>query len=155
VLGSDTASVERFAAHLASEFPGIVILGYRNGYFDDEAARLAEARRIAQMKPDFVLVGMGAVRQEEFVLSLFAQGFEGAAATCGGFIHQTARSGRSYYPAWIDRFNLRFVYRMYDEPSLVRRYLLDYPRAFALILGDLCRKSPEGESAGAAMEKSR
>jgi N-acetylglucosaminyldiphosphoundecaprenol N-acetyl-beta-D-mannosaminyltransferase len=137
VIGSEQALVDAFVEHLHVEFPRLLVIGHRDGFFESPAQRAAVAGAIAAQKPDFVLVGMGAVLQEDFILALRAAGFDGAAATCGGFIHQTARAGRRYYPAWVDRLNLRFAYRMFDEPALVHRYLVDYPRAFVTILNDL------------------
>jgi len=155
VLGSDAGSIERFVQHLRDGYPSLRIAGYRNGFFAGDDERRAEARRIVALGPDFVLVGMGAVRQEEFVRMLFEEGFQGAAATCGGFIHQTARSGARYYPAWVDRFNLRFAYRMFDEPALVRRYAIDYPRAFMAIRRDLRALAKAGRpTSRSQMEKS-
>ena len=29
----------------------------------------------------------------------------------------------NYYPKWIDKYNLRFLYRMYKEPHTRMRYL--------------------------------
>ena len=29
-----------------------------------------------------------------------------------------------YYPAWVDRTNLRFVYRMWKEPHTRKRYVM-------------------------------
>ena len=46
----------------------------------------------------------------------------GVGFTCGGFIHQTANNEIEYYPLWIDRMNLRFVYRMYKE-TYRKRYV--------------------------------
>jgi N-acetylglucosaminyldiphosphoundecaprenol N-acetyl-beta-D-mannosaminyltransferase len=137
VVGSEATLVKAFVEHLHVEFPRLLVVGHREGFFESPAQRDDVAAAIAAQDPGFVLVGMGAVLQEEFVLALRAAGFSGAVATCGGFIHQTARGGRSYYPAWVDRLNLRFAYRMFDEPALVRRYFVDYPRAFATILKDL------------------
>jgi N-acetylglucosaminyldiphosphoundecaprenol N-acetyl-beta-D-mannosaminyltransferase len=38
-----------------------------------------------------------------------------------------AVEGAQYYPAWIDKWNLRFLYRIYMEPGrLWKRYLIDY-----------------------------
>ena len=48
---------------------------------------------------------------------------EGIGFTCGGFIHQTANNEIEYYPLWIDRMNLRFVYRMYKEKHTRKRYV--------------------------------
>jgi len=76
---------------------------------------------------------MGAVKQEEVANALVDFGFKGRIYTCGGFIHQTAMSGGKYYPWLVNKLQLRFAYRMFKEPTTVRRYLLDYPRAFLLL----------------------
>ncbi|MDB1069579.1 hypothetical protein PL690_21470, partial [Phocaeicola vulgatus] len=42
---------------------------------------------------------------------------------CGIKVHQTANNEIEYYPLWIDRMNLRFVYRMYKEKHTRKRYV--------------------------------
>ena len=83
----------------------------------------AEAKHITQVNPDFLIVGMGALMQERFLLKVRNAGFQGIGFTCGGFIHQTANNEIEYYPLWIDRMNLRFVYRMYKEKHTRKRYV--------------------------------
>lgn len=73
-----------------------------------------------------VICGMGAPHQERFLVELVRRGWTGVGFTCGGFFDQLL-SGERYYPDWIDRMNLRFLYRLYREPRrLWRRYLVDY-----------------------------
>ena len=79
---------------------------------------------------------MGTPKQEEFLLDLSQAGWKGTGYTCGGFLHQTAQNIK-YYPKWIDLFNLRAIYRIYDEPRLIKRYMLEYPIALIYILSDL------------------
>ena len=81
---------------------------------------------------------MGTPLQEQFLLSLQASGWSGKGYTCGGFLHQTA-SQINYYPYWINRLGLRAFYRMYDEPKLVKRYFIDYPKAIVIIFYDLIK----------------
>ena len=50
-------------------------------------------------------------------------GYQGIGFTCGGFVHQTAMNRMHYYPDWVDKMNLRFVYRMYKEKHTRTRYL--------------------------------
>mgnify|MGYP000060826451 CR=1 FL=1 len=50
-------------------------------------------------------------------------GYQGIGFTCGGFVHQTAMNRMHYYPNWVDKMNLRFVYRMYKEKHTRTRYL--------------------------------
>ena len=93
------------------------------GYFVSEQEMDAEAKHITQVNPDFLIVGMGALMQERFLLKVRNAGFQGIGFTCGGFIHQTANNEIEYYPLWIDRMNLRFVYRMYKEKHTRKRYV--------------------------------
>lgn len=132
VLGSDEVSNSKFCNKISSMFPGIA-LGGRSGYFDSKEAISDYLETLANGEYDFIVIGMGAVKQEEVAIALMDAGYKGRVYTCGGFIHQTAMSDGEYYPWWVDKFNLRFAYRMIKEPSTVRRYLIDYPRAFALL----------------------
>lgn len=132
ILGSDQDSNDKFLAKITDMFPGISVEG-RSGYFVDEEDLSNFLAPLSTSDYDFIVIGMGAVKQETVATALNESGFKGRIYTCGGFIHQTAMSGGEYYPAWIDNYNLRFAYRMFKEPSTVRRYLVDYPRAFFLM----------------------
>ena len=124
IVASAQEQVERAVEIFRERYKGISIIGYRNGYFADEDEKGAEAQHIVELNPDFLIVGMGAIKQEEFLLKVKDAGYQGIGFTCGGFIHQTARNMIDYYPAWMDRMNLRFVYRMWKEPHTRKRYLM-------------------------------
>ena len=123
IVASAQEQVERAVEIFRERYMGINIIGYRNGYFADEDEKDVEAQHIVELNPDFLIIGMGAVKQEEFLLKVKDAGYQGIGFTCGGFIHQTARNMIDYYPAWMDRMNLRFVYRMWKEPHTRKRYL--------------------------------
>jgi len=133
ILGSDQASNDEFLSRIRDMFPGVKLNG-RSGYFTDDAERSALFETLAASSSDFIVIGMGAINQENAANALVELGYPGRVYTCGGFIHQTAMSGGEYYPSWVDRYNLRFAYRMLKEPSTVRRYLVDYPMAFGLFV---------------------
>jgi exopolysaccharide biosynthesis WecB/TagA/CpsF family protein len=84
---------------------------------------------IKELNPDIVVCGMGTPLQEQFLVDLQDTGWNGIGYTCGGFLHQTA-GDIQYYPKWVDKYNLRWVYRIYDEPVLFKRYFGDYPKFF-------------------------
>ena len=132
ILGSDQNSNNEFLEKITGMFPGINIDG-RLGYFDNSEELSNFLDSLARSKYDFIVIGMGAVKQEEAAIALVDYGYKGRIYTCGGFIHQTAIGGGKYYPSWIDKCNLRFAYRMFKEPSTIRRYLIDYPKAFVLL----------------------
>ena len=123
IVASAQEQVEKAVDIFRKRYKGITIMGYRNGYFADEEERETETRHIVELNPDFLIVGMGAIKQEQFLLKVKDAGYRGIGFTCGGFIHQTARNMIDYYPAWMDRMNLRFVYRMWKEPHTRKRYL--------------------------------
>ena len=123
-VASKQEEVEKAVAMFREKYPDANIMGYRNGYFANEQEMNEEAKHIAELSPDFLVVGMGAIKQEEFLLRVKAAGYRGIGFTCGGFIHQTAHSETEYYPDWVDRMNVRFIYRMYKEPHTRKRYLM-------------------------------
>ena len=75
---------------------------------------------VLKLNPDIVVCGMGTPTQELFLADLVKMGWEGNGFTCGGFFHQT-KSEINYYPNFIDRFHLRYFYRLYKEPYLIKR----------------------------------
>ena len=123
IVASKQDQVEKAVAIIKEMYHGINIVGYRNGYFSTGKEQEEEVCHISEVNPDFLIVGMGAIMQEKFLLKVKQAGFSGIGFTCGGFIHQTAKNEIDYYPAWVDKYNLRFLYRMYREPHTSKRYL--------------------------------
>lgn len=126
VIATRQDMLEKTVSIFASQYPNIVWKGCRNGYFATRTEMEDEARKIAESNPDFLIVGMGIKMQERFLLMCKKAGYKGIGFTCGGFIHQTAeQDGKvEYYPAWVDKYNLRFFYRMYKEPHTRKRYAI-------------------------------
>ena len=135
IVASKQEQVEKAVEIFRERYPKVMFAGYRNGYFASEDDMDGEAKHIAAVNPDFLIVGMGALMQEKFLLKVKKAGFQGVGFTCGGFIHQTSKNEIDYYPAWVDKTNLRFVYRMWKEPHTRKRYLkagLLFPTRFVL-----------------------
>ena len=124
IVASKQEQVEKAVEIFRKRYPKVRFAGYRNGYFSSEEEMDNEARHITELNPDFLIVGMGALMQETFLLKVKNVGYQGIGFTCGGFIHQTSRNEIDYYPAWVDKTNLRFVYRMWKEPHTRKRYVM-------------------------------
>ena len=122
IVATKQEMVEKAVKALQGNYPGLNICYFRNGYFSSDAEMNAETQKIVGMHPDILIVGMGIIKQEEFLLKVRDAGFQGIGYTCGGFIHQTAQDKVDYYPEWVDKHGLRFVYRMYKEPHTRKRY---------------------------------
>lgn len=124
VAASKQEQVEKAVEIFHERYPKVKFAGYRNGYFSSEEEMDKETKHITELSPDFLIVGMGALMQEKFLLKVRNAGYQGIGFTCGGFIHQTSKNEIDYYPAWVDKTNLRFVYRMWKEPHTRKRYLM-------------------------------
>ena len=124
IVASKREQVEKAVEIFHERYPKVKFAGYRNGYFASESEMDVEAKYIAKLNPDFLIVGMGALMQEKFLLKVKNAGYQGVGFTCGGFIHQTSKNEIDYYPAWVDKTNLRFVYRMWKEPHTRKRYVM-------------------------------
>ena len=124
IVASKREQVEKAVEIFHERYPKVKFAGYRNGYFANEDEMEQEVKHITELNPDFLIVGMGALMQEKFLLKAKNAGYQGIGFTCGGFIHQTSRNEIDYYPAWVDKTNLRFVYRMWKEPHTRKRYVM-------------------------------
>lgn len=123
LLGGEPGVAETAAGILARKFAGLEINHCFSGFGQDLDKAL---QCFAEKRTDIVICGMGAPLQEQFLLRLVNNGWCGIGFTCGGFLDQTSK-GTEYYPPWVDRLNLRFLYRLAKEPRrLWRRYLVDY-----------------------------
>ena len=122
-IGGKPGVVEKATSNIQQKFSGLNIVARFNGYEHDPDKALTF---FTENHTELVICGMGAPLQERFLLQLVADGWQGIGVTCGGFLDQTTKRVM-YYPAWIDRLDLRFLYRMVKEPHrLWRRYLVDY-----------------------------
>lgn len=136
-VGSKQEEIDDAIKQIKDNYPQLKIPRYRNGYFNGDE-REQELARLVEEAPDIVVVGMGTPLQEQFLIDLRSRGWKGTGFTCGGFLHQTAK-GIQYYPKWMDKLNLRWLYRIYDEPKLFKRYTVDYSKFVFLFLYDVAR----------------
>lgn len=134
-IGSTEDAINSFTKVISKDFPRLNIVGHRNGYFNNLNDKNKALKDVTFLKPDVVIVGMGTPYQEQFLVDLKENGWKGRGYTCGGFIHQTAK-GINYYPKFYDKYNLRWLYRIIDEPKLIKRYAILYPKAIILFLFD-------------------
>jgi N-acetylglucosaminyldiphosphoundecaprenol N-acetyl-beta-D-mannosaminyltransferase len=102
--------------------PGRRIVGSRNGYFSaaDEPGILEEINLLA---PDFVWVGLGTPKQQDWInrhRGLLKRGVVMAV----GFAFDVNAGTKTDAPLWMQRRGLTWLYRMCSEPRrLFSRYL--------------------------------
>ncbi len=136
LVGGAPQVAENARARILEHFPDVRITGAFDGY----GALDAKVKAVKDLDPDIVICGMGSGRQESFLLELKKQGWHGWGFTCGGYLDQLSK-GITYYPRWIDAANLRWAYRLVQEPGrLWRRYVIDYSYFGFLVCAARLRK---------------
>ena len=113
-----------------------IALGYLD--FDDKIILNKLSDRIRGMDLTYVFVGLGSGMQENIALKLAMKSSQAVYYTCGGFITQTAQTEKGdYYPHFINRTNLRWLYRLYKERHTRKRFLQVFEFLFLLLLWKL------------------
>jgi len=123
IIASEEGVIKKAVKNIKREFYNIKIIGYRHGYDieNKEFTKIMEV--INSLKPKFIIVGMGAIIQEEFMIKIRnSLNYSCIIFSCGGYMHQTSESIK-YYPQLIDRYNLRMPYRIYKEKLYNRLHL--------------------------------
>lgn len=139
LIGGEPGVADVAVSKLRGEYKNLNILGVRDGFFTSSSDRDDFLEYVKNKSPRVVITSMGTPYQEKFLNDLRIKGWKGTGYTCGGFFHQTAKLGVSYYPEWINKYHLRWAFRIYDEPKLIERYLIKYPMFFVFFMVDYVR----------------
>lgn len=123
LLGGDDGVAGKAAEDFKRLHPELNIVGWRHGYFapDEEPAVIESIR---EAKPDILLVGMGAPKQELWIQrNLKALGVPVAWGVGGLFDYPAKKISRA--PVWMRKAGLEWFWRLCMEPKrLWKRYLL-------------------------------
>ena len=121
LIGGKQEVIDETVSKLQQEFPGISIVGYRNGYLktDGEKERLIED--IAAKRPDVVFVAMGSPKQELLMEEMLARHEAIYQGLGGSFDVYTGHVARA--PKWWVDHNLEFAYRLLKQPTRITRQI--------------------------------
>lgn len=109
------------AERLRQEHPGLVIAGTSHGYLGPDAIPILK-EEIKAARPQILLVGLGAPKQEYWIAAHLQELQVPVAMGVGGSFDVLAgRVKRA--PAWVQRLNLEWLYRVIKEPKRVKRAL--------------------------------
>ena len=126
MAGGGIEEVRDFVDIVRDLYPGINIVGYCSGY---EGFQKIE-EKVENLSPNVIMLGLGNIKQEEYG-NLLVDRFNIPVFTCGAFISQTARSKNGeYYPKWINKLELRWLFRFIKEPHTIVRVVKHYPMFF-------------------------
>lgn len=120
LVGGKEEVIQLTIEKLRTDYPGICISGYRNGYVSDEE-KVTLIEDIAEKKPDVVFIAMGSPKQENLMAELQAIHPAVYQGLGGSFDVYTGRVERA--PKWWLDNNLEWAYRLYKEPWRIKRQI--------------------------------
>jgi len=121
-LGGSEDCLTKLQAAFNKANPNLRIIGVRNGYFkrEDEAAILEEINRLS---PDFVWVGLGTPKQQDWIHRNKAAIRRGVVFAVGYAFDVNAGTKRDQ-PMWMQKLGLGWLFRLCSEPRrLLGRYV--------------------------------
>jgi exopolysaccharide biosynthesis polyprenyl glycosylphosphotransferase len=123
LLGGEEGIAEKAANDLKSKFPKLQIIGCHHGFFTEEETPVV-IQKIQEVKPDIVIVGMGAPKQELWIRSHLQDLQVPVVWGVGGLLDYSAK-GIKRAPQWMRSSGLEWFWRLCLEPKrLWKRYLL-------------------------------
>ena len=128
LYGARPGGAERSGESLQSACPGLRIAGTENGYISDETALLEALER---EKPDLLLLGLGAPRQELWMAEN-RQRTPAVMIGVGGLLDVFAGDIPRAPEAW-QRLGLEWLYRLLREPRRFKR-VIRLPKILLLAL---------------------
>jgi N-acetylglucosaminyldiphosphoundecaprenol N-acetyl-beta-D-mannosaminyltransferase len=150
LLGAGPGVAERAAANIERQWPGVRIGGTYSpppGFERDASENAVILARIAEAKPDVLVVGLGTPNQELWVHQHRVK-IAAKVALCVGATIDHLAGEKSRAPRWLQRIGLEWFYRALSEPQ---RLAASYAKGAWIFPRLLAREwwQRRGHSAGA------
>jgi N-acetylglucosaminyldiphosphoundecaprenol N-acetyl-beta-D-mannosaminyltransferase len=130
LLGGEEGVAIRAKDKLQEQFPGLSVVGARNGFFDfhDDGEIV---RDIVNNDTDLLIVGMGVPRQELWLTKNKEALTEVKISIAGGAILDFISGNVHRAPVWMRKTGTEWVFRLLQEPKrLFHRYFVGIPVFF-------------------------
>lgn len=132
LVGASPKVHQQVIDKLQTEYPGIRIVGHRDGYIKTDAERAALIDDVAAKAPDVVFVAMGSPKQEILMADMQRRHpravYQGLGGSYDVYVGAVPRAPRW----WIDH-NLEFAYRLLRQPKRLGRNLRYIPFGWWLL----------------------
>jgi UDP-N-acetyl-D-mannosaminouronate:lipid I N-acetyl-D-mannosaminouronosyltransferase len=131
IIGAKPEVNAEVVRKLRDDFPGINIVGARDGYLRTPEERQALIDDVVARRPDVVFVAMGSPTQE-ILMSEMLQRHKAIYQGLGGsYDVYTGRVRRA--PRWFLDHNIEFVYRFIEQPKRFKREIIKLKFAWWLL----------------------
>jgi len=120
LIGAEPEVIEGTIEKLRRKFKGIRIVGYHDGFFEEEGFERILSD-IEHAKPDVVFVAMGSPKQEllmEEISQKHPALYQGLGGSFDVYTGQVKRA-----PAWWVEHHLEWLYRLLQEPTRIKRQI--------------------------------
>mgnify|MGYP003867176481 CR=1 FL=1 len=128
LLGAMPGVAERAAKNIAQRWPTVEVVGTYSppfGFEHDAAENERILEKIAAVRPDVLIVGVGAPKQELWVHANRDR-IDASLAICAGATIDFLAGEKRRAPGWMRRTGLEWLHRCATEPRrLLKRYLRD------------------------------
>ncbi len=140
-LGATDEVLETTVARIRADYPGVVVAGCRNGYFEPEdEPNIVELIRAS--RPDILLAAMSSPKKEVFLDRWFGRLDVPICHGVGGAFDVLAGKVRRAPDGW-QRLGLEWLYRVVQEPRrLWRRYLVTNTLFGVMVLRERFGRTP-------------
>jgi len=130
LLGAAPGVAQRAAENIEKRYPGVKVIGYNHGFFNDDEPIIMEINRLS---PGVLIVGMGMPRQELWAAK--NRSINARITLCLGGTIDILAGEVKLAPAFMRKVGLEWLYRLVSQPSRAKR-MLDLPRfILAVIFG--------------------
>lgn len=135
LLGGSEGVADTAKSNIEKRFPGISIVGSKNGFFDfNNCGNIIDD--IINNKTDLLIVGMGVPRQELWLYENKDRLEAVKISIAGGAILDFLSGNINRAPAWMRNSGIEWLYRLIHEPlRLFKRYFIGIPEFFLYIAG--------------------
>ncbi|MEP2852230.1 WecB/TagA/CpsF family glycosyltransferase [Ekhidna sp.] len=133
LVGSESIVIKNAVDNLKVKYPKLVIVGYRNGFFQNESEYEKLITDLNTTKPNILLLGMGMPHQENLLLKHGDRMTYNVALT-GGAVFEYVSGEAKMTPSIFFHLKLEWFFRFLLEPKrLFKRYFIGNPLFFARI----------------------
>lgn len=126
LIGGTQDEIKESVKRINEKLVGGSIEFYRSGYFISEEEKRTLYSTINDRQLEVVVIGQGAPLQEMTAIEIRNNcPSVKICITCGGFLSQSVNG--EYYPAYINKFNLRWLYRIFKHKHVRKKFFGSYP----------------------------
>ena len=118
-FGGKPGVAEKAKANMEEKYPGLIIIGCSDGYYDKKKERLI-IREIQSLKPDILLVFNSFPKQEKWIYEHKKRLPVKLTAGLGGSIDVMAKTVKRA-PAFMRKIGLEWFWRLLLQPSRIKR----------------------------------